>query len=99
MTQYEVIPETIGEFCGLCDLDGKKIFEGQILKDVSDAGEGKIYEVYYNEYLCAFMLDDQYWITPTRDWLSDEDRNPTTLMLRIIGNIIDNPELISDDIE
>ena len=90
----EVIPETIGQYTGLVDLKGKKIFEGDILKDVSDVGEERLYEVYYNEDLCAFMLDDQYWITPTRDWLSNVDKNPTTMMLQIVGNIHDNPELL-----
>lgn len=93
----EVVPETMGQYTGLTDKNGTKIFEGDILKDISDVGNDQLYEVYYNEDLCAFMLDDQYWITPTRDWLSKDDKNPTTMMLQIIGNIHDNPELLTND--
>lgn len=33
--EHEVIPETVGQFTGFTDLNGKKVFEGDIVKDVS----------------------------------------------------------------
>lgn len=76
----EVIPHTIGQYTGLTDKKGKKIFEGDIVKNSRDVGL-----LYYKEKNSAFTVkgwEYGYWL-----WHDKED-------IEVIGNIYDNPELL-----
>ena len=80
----EVIPETVGQYTGLTDKNGKKIFEGDIVTN----HKGDIGRVTWYEEYCAFMI---YSITENKVyWLFDNDFS----LIEIIGNIHDNPELL-----
>lgn len=92
---YEVIPETIGQYTGLTDKNGKNIFEGDICKfrEWSKGDMCWVGKVHY-EYQ-QFVISGN----PNK-----ECESPFTLVMsrfvpeniEIIGNIHDNPELLEE---
>lgn len=87
---YSVIPETVGQFTGLTDKNGKKIFEGDILQWVSPDGESG--KVYVNFTRGVFGLQSVECPSAAPDLFADFE--PDVLPLEVIGNIYDNPELL-----
>ena len=92
-----VIPETVGQFTGLTDRNGNKIFEGDVVATKYKLGRGGYYvfEVYYNENLCQFALtinSGSYTKNKQYDWLQLTELKANKI--EVIGNIHDNPELL-----
>lgn len=86
----KVIPETVGEYTGLKDKNGTKIFEGDIIKHYNNAIKPEQYDVYlivFNERCCAF----KGWLHKT---FSAELRRDLGQYYEVIDNIHDNPELL-----
>lgn len=91
---FEVIPGTVGQYTGMTDKNGKKIFEGDIVK----TWKNNIGKIEFGQYWDEETEEDFYGYA----WIGkDEYEESITLSLNncwngheVIGNIHDNPELL-----
>lgn len=77
---FQIRPETVGQYTGMTDKNGKKMFEGDIIKDRFD----DIGQIEYKPKYVAFII--QGWETGFAFWVKKD--------IEVIGNIHDNPELL-----
>ena len=102
VTGVEVLPETVGQYTGLTDKNGVRIFEGDILDVSSDVAYGGVavhrlgYFVveFHNGCFMKSALDD-----PQLSFFDNAKRKGlyhfiSTDIHKIVGNIHDNPELL-----
>lgn len=80
----EVISETVGQYTGLTDKNGTKIFEGDIVVD-DDGNKGVIK---YSIYECGLFID--FWGTEENIYRNKKD-------MEVIGNIHDYPKLLEGE--
>ena len=83
LNAFEVIPETVGQFTGLTDKNGKKIFEGDIVDILTE-----------NEEIGVVAYDDGGFLVNADGFCVDFHANINGTDLEIISNIHDNPELL-----
>ena len=82
---HPVIPATVGQYTGLTDKTGKKIFEGDVVQMRTSGLSGRG-EIVFKDG--AFVIDDK---KRKRFYYMYHDA-----VYRVEGNIHDNPELMED---
>lgn len=92
---YEVAPDTVGQFIGLYDATGKRIFEGDIVMTSNKDGEPYPHSrpsvVKYGEYNCSCCNGVYGWTFCGGSADIRDDR-----YVVVIGNVYDNPELLDE---
>lgn len=92
----EVDPNTVGQYTGLCDKNGKKIFEGDILAHWNEDQNRYVAKCVaeYGEFNCTCCDGIYGWYFDGGDirFVSDDNN-----YYEVIGNIHDNPELLEVD--
>ena len=83
---HEVQPKTVGQFTGLTDKNGKKIFEGDIVAYNTLFIDGKeIQEIGYFEY-------DEHYVS-----FRIHGTQMTPFHCEVIGNVHDNKDLLGEN--
>ena len=82
-----VLPETVGQYTGLTDRNGKRIFEGDIVRAFTRFSEIYVSPVTYHDG--TFWFKNWSW---TKFLFKFEK-------IEVIGNIHDNPGLLKGDTE
>ena len=83
---FEIDPSTVGQFTGLTDKNGKRIFEGDIVQAHFRTNHSKqIFRVTFDDGM--FIFNNGHVKLPVRGIYG----------IKVIGNIHDNPELLEDE--
>lgn len=83
----DIDPETLCQYTGLTDKNGKKIWENDIVKHEISSGLGQV--IWYQEDYIGWIVDD-IWID------GQQYSHEMFSECEVIGNIFDTPELLKE---
>lgn len=91
---YNIFPETVGQYTGLTDKNGKRIFEGDII-----ILRGQDLPHWYEDGQRVVVEYDDSGFLPLCEYDSDCGDYVFAEECEVIGNIHDNPELLEGSAE
>ena len=100
INQCDVYPETVGQYTGLTDKNGKKIFEGDIVKYkysgsfINNIEDG---EYITEEIKTVKFCDGMLYPIPFVEYCADSYYSHGLFDFEVIGNIHDNPDLLKGE--
>ena len=74
--------ETVGQYTGLTDKNGRRIFEGDIIAD-----KNELFSVRWSEKISGFVAVGEHRMQPSMN-------QGTMKYCEVVGNIYDNPDLL-----
>lgn len=94
LNKYAVYPETIGQFTGRADKNGKKVFEHDILQTFTVWADGTVEKCGVG--VVQWWENDQCYVLATKEGyhIDDFGNLGRPEYYEVIGNIHDNPELL-----
>lgn len=93
VVQHDFIPKTVGQFTGLTDKNGVKIFEGDIVNYFGKDFLNHLVTFDKGSFWFEFLSK---YTRKIRDQKRDLIFSNVSMCGEVIGNIYDNPELIGD---
>lgn len=108
LQEFDVIPETVGQYTGLTDKNGKKIFEGDIVGITFHSDAKYQYLIWFNkEMSCWEAIETKDIRFNGNDYYGNnveysdfcfmlQDPYGDVESVKIIGNLHDNPELLKE---